>query len=86
MPPFMHNRKGTVNQLRRLGFWMPGEYNNNTDIDVRTADLIVSLKDFPDEIDEPTWRNIRRNKKLIIDKKLHWQLTRQLFISIEKNI
>ena len=86
MPPFMHNRKGTVKQLERIGFWMPGEYNNNTDIDVRIADLISNLKNFPDEIDEETWRKIRQNKRLIVDKKMHWLLTRSIFTSIEKNI
>jgi len=86
MPPFMHNRKGTVKQLKKLGFWMPGEYNNNTDIDVRIADLISNLKNFPDEIDEETWRKIRQNKRLIVDKKMHWLLTRSIFTSIEKNI
>lgn len=85
MPAFYNNREGAVDALRDLGFWFPGgDYNNVVDPDLRADALLDAAEQFEDVISRETVEALEHNKQLILSKKMHFELSKSVFASIEE--
>ena len=86
LPFFYSNRLGTVDMLRKLGFWMPGgDYNNVQDPNDRQHALLDAAAEFEDTISQKTVELLEHNKQLILSKQLHYDISgRALFEAIHR--
>lgn len=85
MPLFYNNRPGSVSALRELGFWLPGgDYNEIEDVDLRMDALLDAAESFEKKISKETVEAVEHNKRLILSKKLHYELSKSLFEAIEQ--
>ena len=84
MPGFLFARPGSVNRLRELGFWMPGgDYNDSG----YARDLIKQLADAMQSYDleqKDIVEHLINNRDLIKSKKLHFDMSRDMFELISK--
>lgn len=87
LPMFINARRGAVEYLRSLGFWLPGgNYNDEHDVSLRMDRLLDESEKFVKKCPQPTPAMIRkllRNQQLILDLGLHYHLAEPMFSAIE---